>query len=129
MLGSYILYLSGNTCWNISSNSNSTNLCFSYNGSNKCYHDTTSNLNTVNISNAPWRRYQAIKNGTAISIPASTSFLALNCTYTGNATITSDEAISDYYQLSFFIVILRLHDCALLHAVRGRRESSAASCS
>ena len=37
------LYLSGNTGWNISSNSNSTNLCFNYNSSNKCYHDITGN--------------------------------------------------------------------------------------
>ena len=37
------LYLSGNTGWNISSNSNSTNLCFNYNNSNKCYHDITGN--------------------------------------------------------------------------------------
>ena len=37
------LYLSGNTGWNISSNSNSTNLCFNYNRSNKCYHDITGN--------------------------------------------------------------------------------------
>ena len=34
------LYLSGNTCWNIC-NSNSTNLYFNYNSSNKCYHDIT----------------------------------------------------------------------------------------
>ena len=38
------LYLSGNTGWNISSNSNSTNLCFNYNNSNKAYIDTTGNL-------------------------------------------------------------------------------------
>ena len=38
------LYLSGNTGWNISSNSNSTNLCFNYNTSNKTYIDTTCNL-------------------------------------------------------------------------------------
>ena len=37
------LYLSGNTGWNISSSSNSTNLCFNYNSSNKCYHDITGN--------------------------------------------------------------------------------------
>ena len=37
------LYLSGNTGWNISSNSNSTNLCFNYNSSNKCYHEITGN--------------------------------------------------------------------------------------
>ena len=30
--------------------------------------------------------------------------------------------------ISFYSVMLRLHDCALLHA-RGRRDSSAASCS
>ena len=33
----------GNTGWNISSNTNSTNLCFNYNSSNKCYHDITGN--------------------------------------------------------------------------------------
>ena len=37
------LYLSGNTGWNISSNSNSTHLCFNYNSSNKCYHDIMGN--------------------------------------------------------------------------------------
>ena len=35
--------LSGNTGWNISSNSNSTNLCFTYNSYNKCYHGITGN--------------------------------------------------------------------------------------
>ena len=40
------LYLFGNTGWNISSNSNSTNLCFNFNSSNKCYHDITGNTYT-----------------------------------------------------------------------------------
>ena len=57
-----------------------------------------SNLNTVNISNASWCRYQAINNSTAISIPASTSLLVLNCTYTGNVTINFDQPISNYCQ-------------------------------
>ena len=30
--------------WNISSNSNSTNLCFNYNSSNKSYFDTNGDL-------------------------------------------------------------------------------------
>ena len=71
------LYLSGNTGWNISSNSNFTKLCLNYNSSNKCYYDTTgnthitgdlyrsgisltstpSNLNNVNTSNASRCRY------------------------------------------------------------------------
>ena len=38
------LYLAGNTGWNISSNSNSTNLCFNYNSVNKCYYDITGNI-------------------------------------------------------------------------------------
>ena len=38
------LFLSGGTGWNISSNSNSTNLCFNYNSSNKSYIDTSGNL-------------------------------------------------------------------------------------
>ena len=38
------LYLSGNTGWNISGNSNSSNLCFNYNGSNKTYIDTNGDL-------------------------------------------------------------------------------------
>ena len=117
------LYLSGNTGWNISSNSNSTNLCFNYNSSNKCYHDLTgntyitgdlyrsgvsltstlSNLNTVNISNALWCRYQAINNSTAISIPASTSLLVLNCTFSGNVTINFDQPISNYCQAGGFL--------------------------
>ena len=59
---------------------------------------TLSNLNAVNISNATWCRYQAINNSTAISIPASTSLLVLNCTYTGNVTINFDQAISNYCQ-------------------------------
>ena len=76
----WYIYLSGNTGWNISSNTNSTNLCFIYNSSNKCYHDITgntyitgdlyrsgisltstlSNLNAVNISNASWCIKQSI---------------------------------------------------------------------
>ena len=38
------LYLAGNTGWNISSNSNRTNLCFNYNSVNKCYYDITGNI-------------------------------------------------------------------------------------
>ena len=38
------LYLAGNTGWNISSKSNSTNLCFNYNSVNKCYYDITGNI-------------------------------------------------------------------------------------
>ena len=38
------LYLSGNTGWKISSNPNSTNLCFNYNSSNKTYIDTNGDL-------------------------------------------------------------------------------------
>ena len=38
------LYLSGNTSWNISSNSNSTNLSFNYNSVNKSYIDTSGDL-------------------------------------------------------------------------------------
>ena len=56
------------------------------------------NFNAVNISNATWCRYQALNNSTAISIPASTSLLVLNCTYTGNVTINFDQAISNYCQ-------------------------------
>ena len=60
--------------------------------------NTISNLNTVNVSNASWCRYQAINNSTTISIPASTSLLVLNCTYTGNVTINFNQAISNYCQ-------------------------------
>ena len=35
---------------------------------------------------------------TAISIPASTSLLVLNCTYSGNVTINFDQSISNYCQ-------------------------------
>ena len=52
----------------------------------------------MNVSNASWCRYQAINNSTAISIPASTSLLVLNCTYTGNVTIHFDQPISNYCQ-------------------------------
>ena len=52
----------------------------------------------MNISNASWCRYQSINNSTAISIPASTSLLVLNCTYSGNVTINFDQAISSYCQ-------------------------------
>ena len=112
------IHFSAYTGWNISSNSNCTNLWFNYNSSNKCYHDITgntyitgdlyrsglsltstlSNLYTVNMSNATWCRYQAINNSTAISIPASTSLLVLNCTNTGSVTINFDQAISNYCQ-------------------------------
>ena len=57
-----------------------------------------SNLNTVNISNASWCRYQSINNSTSISIPATTSLLVLNCTYSGNVTVNFDQAISNYSQ-------------------------------
>ena len=50
----------------------------------------------MNVSNASWCRYQAINNSTAI--PASTSLLVLNCTYTGNVTINFNQAISNYCQ-------------------------------
>ena len=59
---------------------------------------TLSNLNAVNITNASWCRYQAINNNTAISIPALTSLLVLNSTYTGSITINFDQAISNYCQ-------------------------------
>ena len=55
--------------------------------SNTSLSNTISSLNSVNISNASWCRYQAINNSTAISTPASTSLLVLNCTYTGDVTI------------------------------------------
>ena len=38
------LYLSGNTGWNISSSSNSSNLCFNSNRPNKTYIDTSGYL-------------------------------------------------------------------------------------
>ena len=39
------IYFAGtNTNWNISSNSNSTNLCFNYNSSNKIYIDINGDL-------------------------------------------------------------------------------------
>ena len=52
----------------------------------------------MNVSNASWCRYQAINNSTAISIPASTSLLVINCAYTGNVTINFDQSISNYCQ-------------------------------
>ena len=75
----------------------SSNLASNY-VSNTSLSNTVSNLNTVNISNASWCRYQAINNSTAISIPASTSLLVLNCTYSGNVTINFDQVISSYCQ-------------------------------
>ena len=41
------LFLSGSTGWNISSNSNSTTLCFNYNSSNKSYIDISGDLITT----------------------------------------------------------------------------------
>ena len=38
------IYLGNSTGWNISSTSNSTNLCFNYNSVSKCYHDITGNV-------------------------------------------------------------------------------------
>ena len=52
----------------------------------------------VNTTNALWCRYQALNNSTAISIPASTSLLVLNCAYSGNVTMNFDQAISNYCQ-------------------------------
>ena len=75
----------------------SSNLASNY-VSNTRLSNTKSNINTVNVSNASWCRYQAINNSTAISIPASTSLLVLNCTYTGNVTINFNPAISNYCQ-------------------------------
>ena len=70
----------------------SSNLASNY-VSNTSLSNTISNLNTVNVSNASWCRYQAINNSVAISIPASTSLLVLNCTYSGNVTINFYQAI------------------------------------
>ena len=75
----------------------SSNLASNY-VSNTSLSNTISNLNTVNVTNASWCRYQAINNSTSISIPASTSLLVLNCTYTGDVTITFNQAISNYCQ-------------------------------
>ena len=41
---SNIFFGGSNTNWNISSNSNSTNLCFNYNSANKIYIDTSGDI-------------------------------------------------------------------------------------
>ena len=83
-------YITGELCR--SGISLTSNLASNY-VSNSSLSNTISNLNTVNVSNASWCRYQAINISTAISIPASTSLLVLNCTYTCNVTINFNQAI------------------------------------
>ena len=85
-----------------------TNYATSSNLASNCVANTSlsktiSNLNTVNVSNASWGRYQAINNSTAITIPSSTSLLVLNCTYTGNVTLNFNHTISNYCQIGISV--------------------------
>ena len=56
------LYLSGNAGWNISSNSNSTNLCFNYNSSNKCYDITGNTYITGDLHRSVVRLTSTLSN-------------------------------------------------------------------
>ena len=70
------IYLSGNTSWNISSNSNSTNLCFNYNSVNKSYIDTSGDL---------YLSGDVFRSGTSLTSTLNSYGLLSNPIFSGSA--------------------------------------------